>query len=158
MSEQYLTIMQESLKKKIDVLDEIIRISKMQEEIVSVEPIDYEAFDRCVDDKDVCIEQLELLDKGFDTLYYKVERELKDNSASHVSWIQETKRLISLVTERSVAIQAMEARNKQAIEAGVRKSRQEFRLGKRSVDVARNYYQNMNLTGVVPPQYMDQKK
>lgn len=158
MSEQYLTIMQESLKKKIDVLDEIIRISKMQEEALKVDPIDYEAFDRGVDDKDVCIEQLELLDKGFDTLYQKVEQELKKESGKYTSWIRESKRLITLVTEKSVEIQAMEARNKQVIENSLRKSRQEFRHGKRTVDVARNYYQSMNLTGVIPPQYMDQKK
>ena len=158
MSEQYLTIMQESLRKKMDVLDEIIRISKMQEETLQAEPVDYEAFDRCVDDKDVCLEQLELLDKGFEALYQKVEQELKNNSGKDAFWVHETKRLITQVTEKSVEIQALEARNKQAIETMLRKSRQGFRQGKRSMDVARNYYQSMNLTGVVPPQYMDQKK
>ena len=158
MSEQYLTIMQESLKKKIDTLDEIIRISKNQAEILAVEPIDYEAFDRCVDDKDVCLEQLELLDNGFEGLYQRVGRELKDNSGKYAAWIRETQRLITLVTERSVEIQAMEARNKQAIEESLAKNRRGYQRGKRSMDVARNYYKSMNLTNVVPPQSMDQKK
>jgi len=158
MSEQYLTIMQESLKKKIDTLDEIIRISKIQSEALATEPVDFEAFDRCVDDKDICIEQLELLDKGFEALYQKVGQELKNNSGKYAAWIRETKALIALVTEKSVEIQAMEARNKQTIEDNLRKNRQGFRQGKRSMEAARNYYQSMNLTNVVPPQYMDKKK
>ena len=81
MSEQYLVIMQESLKKKIDTLDEIIRISKIQSEALETEPIDFEAFDRCMDDKDICIEQLSLLDKGFESLYQKVACELKNNAS-----------------------------------------------------------------------------
>lgn len=158
MSEQYLTILQESLKKKIDVLDEIIRISKTQAEILSKEPVAYEEFDRCVDDKDVCIEQIDSLDKGFESLYQKVKQELADNRPKYGAWIKGCQKLITEVTEKSVEIQALEARNKQTIEEIMRKERRGFRQGKRSVEVARSYYRNMNLTSVVPPQYMDQKK
>lgn len=158
MNKQYLTIMQESLRKKINILEEIVRISKIQAEVLVKEPVDYEAFDRCVDDKDVCIEQLELLDRGFEALYQKVGQELKEYPGEYKEWIRQTQALIEQVTEKSVEIQAMEARNKQAIEDALRKNRQGFRQGKRSAEVARNYYKNMNLSNVVQSQYMDKKK
>ncbi len=158
MSEQYLTILQESLKKKINVLDEIIRLSKMQAEALSKEPRSYEEFDRCVDDKDVCIGQIDSLDNGFESIFQKVKQELDGNRTKYADWIKECQALIAQVTEKSVEIQALEARNKQLVEEVMQKDRRGFRQGKRSVEVARNYYRNMNLNNVVSPQYMDKKK
>ncbi len=158
MSEQYLMILQESLKKKINVLDEIIRLSKRQADVLSKEPVAYDEFDKCVDDKDICIEQIESLDKGFESIYQKVKQELADNGGKYAEWIKECQRLIAEVTEKSVEIQALESRNKQAVEEAMRKERRGFRQGRRSVEVAKSYYRNMSHTNVVPPQFMDRKK
>ncbi|MBQ7954129.1 MAG: flagellar export chaperone FlgN [Lachnospiraceae bacterium] len=158
MSEQYLTILAESLKKKLSVMDEIIRLSKMQKDILTAESIDFEEFDRCVDDKDICIEQLRKLDDGFEIVYDRVEQELKDNKQKYAAWIKESQALISMVIEKSVEIQALEARNKQMIEESVKRERRNLGQGKRSVEVARNYYRNMSYTNVMPPQFLDQKK
>lgn len=158
MSEQYLNILKESLVKKLDVLEEILRISSRQKEILSAAPVDYEEFDRCVDDKDICIEQLNKLDEGFESLYQKVSQEINANRQYYAEWIRSCQQLITQITEKSVEIQAMEARNKQMIEEQFRRDRKEFGQGKRSVEVARNYYRNMSQTQVVPPQYMDWKK
>lgn len=158
MNEQYLTVLQESLQKKINVMEEILRISQRQSEILVKEPVDLEEFDRCVDDKDVCIEQLNKLDEGFEVLYQRVAEELNGHREQYASWIRETQELITQVTEKSVEIQALEARNKQAVEAVFQKERVEAGHGKRSARVAMDYYRNMSNTHVVPPQYMDQKK
>ena len=158
MNGQYLTILVESLKKKIDVLDEIIRICKKQNEILAGQPIDFEEFDRCVDDKDVCLEQLNKLDDGFESLYRKVGQELEANKQLYAGQIKECQTLIAQITDKSVMIQAMEARNKQTIEETFRKERKGYSQGKRSVEVARSYYRNMNNTSVIPPHFMDQKK
>lgn len=158
MNGQYLNILIESLQKKIDVLEEIERISKRQSEIVTVQPVDFEEFDRCVDDKDVCLEQLSRLDEGFETLYGKVGQELEANKQLYAEQIKVCQKLIAVITEKSVSIQALEARNKQSIEDIFRKERRGYGQGKRSMDVARNYYRNMNNTNVIPPHFMDQKK
>jgi len=158
MNGQYLTILIESLNKKIDVLDEITRISERQSEIIAVQPMDLEAFDGCVDDKDVCLEQLARLDEGFESLYQKVGKTLEENKQQYAVQIKECKRLISEIMEKSVAIQALEARNKQSIEEVFRKERKGYNHGKRSVEVARSYYKNMGNIGVAPSRFMDQKK
>lgn len=158
MNEQYLIILQDSLKKKTDILDEILRICKYQSEILATEPIAYDKFDQCVDDKDVCIEQLNKLDEGFELVYDRVGEELQDQKAAHAAWIAETQKLITAVMEKSVAVQAQEQRNKQAVEAAFQKERLNMGKGKRSMQVAMDYYRNMNNSHVVSPQYLDQKK
>lgn len=158
MNRQYLTILQESLQKKIRILDEIQRICTYQSELLTADSIDYEKYDRYVDDKDICIEQLNQLDEGFDQLYNKVREELQQNKALHTDWIKTAKDLISQITEKSVAIQAQELRNKQTLETMFNKERANLGKGKKSVKAAMDYYRNMSKTNVVTSQYMDRKK
>ena len=42
MNKQYVTALEESLEKKIRVLDEIYRISRLQTEILDKKPMDFE--------------------------------------------------------------------------------------------------------------------
>lgn len=158
MTEQYLNILQDSLKKKKEVLEEIERLCRMQSELLSAEPVDYDKFDQLVDGKDVCIEQLGKLDEGFELLYERVRGELQDGKEQYASWIQETQSLITEIMDRSVAIQTQESRNRIAVERAFQKERQGIGRGKRSLNVAMDYYRSMNNSHVVPPQYMDQKK
>lgn len=158
MNRQYLTILQESLQKKIRILGEIQRICNYQSELLTADSIDYEKYDRYVDDKDICIEQLNQLDEGFDQLYNKVREELQQNKALHADWIKTAKALISQITEKSVAIQAQELRNKQTLETMFNKERANLGKGKKSVKAAMDYYRNMSKTNVVTSQYMDRKK
>lgn len=158
MNGQYLTILQDSLQKKLQILDEIQRICDYQGEILEKQPVEYEKFDQCVDDKDICIEQLNHLDEGFEQLYEQVREELQNHKAEHADWIRTTKELIARVTEKSVAIQAREARNKQSLETIFRKEREGLGKGKKSVKAAMDYYRNMSNSAAVTSRYMDQKK
>lgn len=158
MSEQYLTILVESLKKKLGVMDELVRLCKMQKDILSAEEVRFEEFDRLVDDKDICLEQLQKLDDGFEIVYNRVEQELKDNKQKYAVQIKECQALISLIIDKSMEVQALEARNKQMVEEHFKKEKRVLGQGKRSAEVARSYYRSMSNTGVVPPQFMDKKK
>ena len=158
MNEQYLTILQESLQKKIQILDEIYRLCEYQGAILAEESVDYDKFDVCVDDKDICIEQLNRLDDGFEQLYSRVSEELLNNKEKYKDWIVTTKGLIAQITEKSVAIQAAEKRNKLSVEAAFNNGRKSIGQSKKSVKVAMDYYRNMSRTGVITSQYMDKKK
>lgn len=138
-------------------MEEIQTICKYQSEILSAEPVSFDEFDRCVDEKDVCLEQLEKLDEGFELVYERVSGELKEHRAEYADWIAQTQKLIADIMDKSVAIQTQEERNKQAVEKAFQKERREYGKGKRSVQVARDYYRNMSNTGVVPPQFMDKR-
>lgn len=158
MSEQYLMILVESLKKKLNVMDELIRLCKMQRDILSAENVKFDEFDKCVDDKDICLEQLQKIDEGFELVYNRVEQELKDNKQKYSAEIKECQTLISQIIEKSMEIQALEARNKQMVEECFKKEKRSLSQGKRSADVARSYYRSMSNTGAVPPQFLDKKK
>lgn len=158
MNKQYISTLRDSLQKKDKILDEILRISNYQKELLEVTPLDYEKFDNYVNDKDVCIENLNKLDEGFEILYQRVDKELKENRELYAQEILQMKQLISSITEKSVSIQSLEERNRKAMEQAILQSRMELQKGKRSVSVAQNYYKSMsNAVGNVS-KYMDQKQ
>ena len=68
---QYITIMLQSLQKKEKVLNSIIQINKRQKEELENPSLDPDDFDKTVEEKSKLIEQLELLDNGFEKLYEK---------------------------------------------------------------------------------------
>ena len=158
MSKLSLMILKESLEKKIGILDEILQITEKQKTVLEMPSVDYEAFDKFANEKEPLIEQLNKLDEGFEILYEKVKKDLETHKDECVDCIAQMKQLIKAVMEKSTSIQALEARNKQTIEAVFRKERQACSQGKKSMQVALGYYRNMNNSQIVPPQFMDQKK
>lgn len=158
MNKQYVTALEESLEKKIRVLDEIYRLSQLQAEILAAEPIDFESFDRYVDDKDICIDKLNKLDEGFEILYDRVAQELKENRSAYAEQITHMQELIAQITDKSMMIQALEERNKNAVGEALSKERKELGQGKRSLNVAMSYYRNMSGARTTPAQFLDKKK
>ena len=158
MNKQYISTLRDSLQKKDKILDEILRISNYQKELLEVTPLDYEKFDNYVNDKDVCIENLNKLDEGFEILYQRVDKELKENRELYAQEILQMKQLISSITEKSVSIQSLEERNRKAMEQAILQSRMALQKGKRSVSVAQNYYKSMSNAAGNVSKYMDQKQ
>lgn len=158
MSREYVVALKESLDKKLKVLEEIYRISKLQTDVINAQQMDYEAFDRLVDDKDICLEKLEKLDEGFELVYTRVSNELKTNKSAYSDLILAMQETITKITDKSTAISALEERNRQGLSNVFNKERKELSDGKRSVNVAMNYYKNMTGLSVESSQYMDWKK
>ena len=154
----YIAILKQSLKKKIDVLEELAKLCDYQSELIGAENFDYERFDAYVADKDVCLENIEKLDEGFETLYQRVKDELDSNRSRYAEDIRDMQASITKITELGVSIEAKEQRNRQGIERVILEDRKKLREGKRSLSVARNYYQNMNMSGMDTSMYMDKKK
>ena len=108
---QYITIMLQSLHKKEKVLNSIIQINKRQKEELENPSLDPDDFDKTVEEKSELIEQLELLDNGFEKLYEKVREELQANKELYKDEILQMQGSIRALTEKSMEIQAQEARN-----------------------------------------------
>ncbi len=158
MIENYLKILEDSLHKKIVVLDEIVKYNKEQEQLLKKENLSMEELDKNMDEKDKLIRKLSELDEGFESLYERIREQLLQNKDSYKAQIKSIQDLISQVTERSVSIQAQEVRNKQLIEGYFTKERSQLKEGRKASKAAYGYYQNMSNTNVIPPQFMDQKK
>ena len=158
MTENYMTLLDESLQKKLQVMEEIQQYNLKQQELFQSEKVDLDGFDEAVEEKGKLIEKLTALDNGFERLYSKVKKELEDNRDKYQDQIKRLQKLVTEVTETSVSIQAQEARNKKLIEDYFRKEKENIRSGRRSSKAAYDYYKNMNRSSVVMPQLMDKKK
>lgn len=156
--EALLQILQDSLEKKIGLLADIEEKSKEQEAIIKKENFTFQEMDENMEAKSKLIEQLSLLDNGFETLYEKIRKELLENKDQYRVQIEEIQNLIVEVTARGASIEAIEARNKAAIEAYFSREKKELQNRKKVSNVARNYYQTANRISNIPPQFLDTKK
>lgn len=158
MTQNYLTLLEESLQQKLQVMEEIQQYNLRQQEIFQADEVDIDRFDEYVDEKGQLIDKLNSLDNGFESLYAKVAKELADNRDAYKDQIKRLQELVTQVTETSVTIQAQEARNKKLIEDFFQKTRESIRSGRKSSKAAYDYYKNMSKSSVVMPQFMDSKK
>lgn len=158
MLNHYLTILEDSLQKKLTALEHIKEVNQVQTGILQEEPVNIELFDGCVDEKDIYIEELTRLDEGFESLYDKIKQELLGNKEAYAESIKRLQKLISQITELSVSIQAQEERNKELIAAYFKKERQELGKARRSSKAAYGYYQNMSKNTEAQSYFVDKKK
>lgn len=156
--ENYLDILEESLIKKSQVLDRVQCISQKQLELLDSAEMSLESYDKYVDEKAECIDALNRLDDGFEVLYQKIAGELQDNRQKYGEQIKRLQKLIAEVTEKSISIQALEARNKSRVEDYFRKEKKSIRTARMTSQAAMNYYQNMNNIKNVQAQFLDKKK
>lgn len=156
--ENYLSVLEDSLKKKLQILDELATYTMEQQELLKAEELDYDAFDQLVEKKDPLVRMIMELDRGFETVYDRIKEQLIGNKERYVVQIRTLQDLISELTDKSVKLQAMEQRNKIAVEQQFHKSREKIRQGRQNKQAALNYYKNMSNSNYVPPQFLDNKK
>lgn len=154
----YLDILEAALRKKITVLDKIQVYNEKQHESFSKEPIDMEEFDAAIEEKGRLIEELTKLDDGFEILYANIAKQLETEKEKYASQIKVLQELIRHITEKSVTIQAQEARNKALIEAYFAKEKGQIREGRVSSKVAYGYYKNLDKANLESSRVFDLKK
>lgn len=158
MEQTYISIMRQSLKRKLDVLNEIVKLDDLQRDQLTDETCPFDKFDQTVEDKSRLIEQMEQLDSGFEKLYAKVAEELDQNREAYADEIRQMQELIRTITDRSVMIQAQEARNKDLMMqkfGAVKKHARDVRANSRAIT---GYYKTMDRTKYMDPQFMESKQ
>ena len=149
----YITILSDSLEKKLDVLKKLLLVTKEQNMILSEKDID--KFDVYGFD----IGQMQELDKGFDTVYAKVGRFLSENKEEYKSEILKMQNLIRSITDIGVQLESLEQQNKTKFNTFIRNKRHAINDFKQSNRVATSYYQNMsNQHREWQSHFLDQKK
>lgn len=154
----YLVVLEESLHKKLQLLDEIQNYNEAQYQVFSAENVQMEKFDEYMEEKGILIEKVVKLDEGFETLYAHLAEELKNNQGKYAGQIQALQELVKQVTEKSVAVQAQEARNKAQIEAYFAREKRQIGQGRRNSQVAYSYYSNVSKAAQATPHFMDSRQ
>lgn len=157
-NDNYIKIMIDSLQKKVIILDQIIAVNKKQANIITdikKNMIEYEA---SLDEKQLLIDELNVLDEGFQSLYNRIQSEVINHSDAHKKEIKEMQRYIALITEKSIEVQSEEEKNRQVISQQFSQFKQEVNRFKQSRKATSQYYNTMQKTNYIAPQFLDKKK
>ena len=159
MSEgDYITILAESLKKKNEILDEVRKLNQEQKRLLADETLTPDEFEKTLGKKEILIEELNQLDEGFQQLYEKVRPEIQENMEKYADQIRLMQEEIQKITDKTVAIQAEELRNKQLMESKFSNIRKQIREVKTSQKAVNTYYRNMMNRNINESPFLDRKK
>ncbi|MFA9377119.1 MAG: flagellar export chaperone FlgN [Lachnotalea sp.] len=154
----YILIMIDSLQKKVSILNGIITVNNQQAEIIVDIKKNMVEYEVTIDNKQLLIDELNLLDNGFEALYERVQAEIFSNSLEHVDQIKEMQSLIAAITDKSVEVQAGEEKNRQVIAQQFSLLKREVKNFKDNRNVVNTYYKTMQKLNYITPQFMDKKK
>lgn len=153
-----LQILQDSLSQKLDILTAVEKKSIEQTNLLTDPDVSMEVLDRNMDEKEELIEQISKLDSGFEALYDNIRKELLENKECYKEQIWVIQQLVSEIMDRSVSIEAIESRNKAAVEMLFQNRRKSLQHKKTASSVARHYQKTAKSMNVVNSQFFDNKK
>lgn len=154
----YISALQDSLCKKKEVLQELLDLTREQQEVLQQETVDADRFEELMEDKDGKINRLNTLNAGFQSLFQKVGDTLEDKKHQYEKQIRQMQEDIRSITDLSVQIESLEHQNRDAFQAYLVRERKEIRTGRASSRTAVSYYQNMpNQHHEWQTYFMDQK-
>lgn len=137
----------ESLKKKSELLADLIEYNEKQHDTVSgkeFDDVDWDAFNLLIAQKDAAIERIIKMDEGFQSLYDRVKEQLNEDRSKYAGQIKEIQKLIEKVTGQGVKITTGEERNRKIIEKLFSGRKKEIKRTRNSLKVANSYAQTMS--------------
>lgn len=155
----YISALQESLQKKLEVLSDLLKLTNEQEKILAEREPDMDRFDRIISEKDKLLQNMETLDRGFESLFAKIGSTIRDNKYQYQQQIVEMQNLIRSITDTGLQIEGQEHRNKTAFQNYLTGARREIREFTSNNQAANAYYHNMaNQHRAWQSYFVDQKK
>lgn len=154
----YLDMLQDSLKKKLEILNNIMEYQRNESDMLKSEGIDMEAFDKNISEKVALAESINSLDDGFEQVYARVREEMIGHKEKYAVQIRKMQDMIEEISEKSVLIQAEENRIKLEVDNFAKRESAALRLRRDNGKAARSYYNNMKKLNYVDSQFMDKKK
>lgn len=154
----YIRMMLDVLTKKEVHLSKILEFTMAQEALLKAETFDEVEFTKLIEKKDGIIKKIEEFDSGFQSIYNRVEEEMKDHKEDYKPQIQQMQELITRITDLGVKLTALETKNKAVLEPKLREKRQGIRQFKVSKQTADKYYKNMIGMKTGASYFMDHKQ
>lgn len=153
-----LQILQDSLKQKLEILADIEAKSREQAELLTNPDVSLEVLDQNMNEKAELVEAISKLDAGFEVLYESIREELVGNKDAYKEQIRAIQTYVAGIMDRSASIEAIEARNKAAIEMIFQNRKKALQHKKAASCVARQYQKTAKNLNVVNPHFVDSKK
>lgn len=154
----YLDMLQDSLKKKLEILNGIMKYQQEESDMLKSGNMDMEAFDQSINDKVALAEKIDPLDDGFEQVYDRVREEMIAHKEKYAAQIRAMQDMIGEISEKNVLIQAEENRIKLEVDNFAKRESAALRQRLDNGKAARSYYNNMKKLNYVDSQFMDKKK
>jgi len=155
--ETYLDMLQDSLRKKLEILDKIMTCQKEESGMLKGGSMDRDVFDRSMTEKVELAESIDSLDDGFEKVYDRIREEMIAHKEGYVNQIRALQNMISEISEKNVLIQAEENRIRLEVENYAKRESAALRQRRDNGKAARSYYNNMKKLNYVGSQFMDKK-
>ncbi len=140
----YVNIMQESLLRKKNYLEEIYELTKEQEILAHEKKLDEDAFGAIIDKKEVLINNVNEIDKGFTSVYDRVRMEILEDKDIYATELKNMQALVKQCVEIGIEIEVLEERNRAALEQAFSVGFKGIKQVKKSKNVANKYYKSMS--------------
>lgn len=151
-------VLEDTIQKKEQYLDELLSLTKGQEEVLLHEKFSMDSFTEFMDKKEPYIKKIAEFDAGFEAVFAKMKPEMEHYKKEFEDRIRVLQQKIKTVLEKGAALCTLEEQNKTRLEYCLKDKKQEIRNFKRSSQTVSSYYKNM--AGAVTDQsfFMDKKK
>ncbi len=161
MKNSYVNILIESLKDKDLVLDEVIAEDKKQAEILKSEDPDLQELEKSQERIGELAVKLDKLNEGFQSVYDRVRGELQSNKDQYKDEIRILQELITIITGKSVKVEAEQNRNKKNAQKLFKEKKKNFaaqRSTVRKLNLYANQMHNVIPAGQAEAAFLDKKK
>ena len=150
--------MDESLKRKKTYLEQILELTKKQSDVAYAEAFDENLFGVIVDEKEILINNINEIDKGFTSVYDRVRSEVLEEKDRYKEELKSIQNSIKACIDIGMEIEALEERNKTRLELVFSNEKKNIRQVKKTKSVANRYYKSMSNGMVNDSLLYDRKK
>ncbi len=151
-------VLEDTIAKKEQYLDEVLVLTKGQEELLLREKFSMDAFTEFMDKKEPYIKKISEFDAGFEAVFAKMKPEMETYKKEFEPRIRMIQQKIKTVLEKGAALCTLEEQNKARLEHCLKDKKQEIKNFKRSSQTVSSYYKNMSGSIADQSFFMDKKK
>ena len=151
-------VLENTIQKKEQYLDELLSLTREQENVLLAETFSMESFTALMDKKEPYIKKISEFDAGFESVFAKMKSEMELYKKEFEPRIRGLQEKIKTVLEKGAALCTLEEQNRTRLEYCLTGKKQEIRNFNKSSRTVSSYYRNM--AGSVSDQsfFMDKKK
>lgn len=166
--EVYIQILKESLLKKDRFLEELLKLTKEQGKLIddlaifserNISTETMELFNEIIDKKQVVLDEIQVLDRGFESIYFaKVKEIMQRESEGLKEQIVQMQQYIKQVTDKGVSLETLERKNKAKFDLYLSQSRQKIKTIKHNKNSVANYNKSISYQHQGQSYFIDKKK
>ena len=155
---EYLDILIQSLRKKLVLLNRIAILSQELRELLMDEDMTPDAFDINVRDKDALVQQIVVLDAGFDEVYAHIKDLMERDHQLYEDQLDQMRELIRLIMAKDASIRVEEKRNYELAQRKFASVKSKVREMKANRKMVSSYYKNMMRQKPGEAAFLDNRK